>query len=194
MKIQLSTLLLLVALIAVCIVWFTDRHRLTRQLMEQDETRAHRDEQIYLGSVMMGASSGKFELFDRFDFDDVDNQLVHIKNDPKYQQLLTEECVTELLNIYEHQNEIEFVGTMLTGSHDARLDAREALCLLECNDTEQFFEVATSLKGFDNPDFHPELHDPDSVEFKSLHKFISDTIAIKDEMYVKGFEDDPRRK
>lgn len=192
MKIQLSTLLLLVAFIAVCIVWVTDRQRLTRQLLEQKQTRAQRDEQIYLGSVMMAASSGKFKLFDRFDFNDVDDQLVHIKNDPKYQQLLAEECVTELLNIYEHQNEIEIVGTMLTGSHDARLDAREALYLLKCDDTEQFFEIARSLKCFDNPGFHPEIHDPD--EFKSLHKFISDTIAIKDQMYVKGFEDDPRRK
>jgi hypothetical protein len=194
MKLQLSTLLLLVALIAVCIGWFTDRQNLSRQLLKQKQTRAQRDEQIYLGAVMMGASSGKFHLFDRFDFDDVDEGLVHIKNDPKYQQVLAEECVTELLNIYEYQNEIEIVGAMITGSWDARLDAREALGLLNCEQTEQFFEIAKSLDDFGNPQFHPELHDASSDEYKSLHRFISDTIAIKDQMYVKGFENDPRRK
>ena len=139
MKLQLSSLLLLVGLIAVSIGWVTDRQRLSRQLTQQAQNRTQRDEQIYLGSVMMGASSAKFELFDQFDFDDADDELEHIKNEPKYQQLLTEQCVVELLNIYEHQNEIEIVGALITGSHDARLNAREALYLLNCDTTEQFF-------------------------------------------------------
>ena len=194
MKHQLSTLLLLIAIIAVTIGWITDRQRLSHQLVEQKQARAERDEQIYLGSVMMGSSSGKFQLFDRFDFDDVDDELVHIKNDPKYRKLLNEECVTELLNIYEHQNEIEIVGTLITGSWDARLDARNALSLLNCEKTEQFFEIAKSINDFNNPEYHPELHEPTSDEYKSLHRFVSDTIAIKDQMYVHGFENDPRGK
>ena len=102
--------------------------------------------------------------------------------------------VTELLNIYEHQTEIELVGALITGTWDARLDAREALYLLKCDEPERFFEIARLLDEFKNPDYHPELHDSNSEEYESLHRFISDTIAVKDQMYVKGFENDPRGK
>ncbi len=182
MRFQLSTALLLVALLAVSIGWITDRQRLASRITALNESRAQRDEQIYLGSAIFGSSTGKFELLGRFDFDDLHDELAHIKNDPKFHQILTEECVTEFLNIYDHQKEIEIVGAIIIGSFNARLNAREALYLLKCDDVDQFFEIARSLEDFDDPDFYPELHNQNSDQFKSLHKFVSDTIAIKDQM------------
>jgi hypothetical protein len=194
MKLQLSTLLLLVGFVALSVGWLTDRQRLNRQVRELQESREQRDEQIYLGSVMMGSSTGKFDLLDRFDFDDLNDELSHINNDPKFRQVLSEACITELLNIFEHQSEIELVGTMITGSYDARLSAREAIYLLKCENVNQLFETAKSLDEFSSPDFYPAFHDPSSEEYKSLYKFVSDTIAIKDQMYVRGFENGPKGK
>ena len=83
---------------------------------------------------------------------------------------------------------------MITGDWDARLDARNALYLLKCNDTETFFEIARTLEDFENPEYYPQLHDTNSEEFKLLQRFVSDTIAIKDQTFVRGFDDDPRNK
>jgi hypothetical protein len=192
MRIHLSTLLLLVGLVAVSIGWVVDRRNDKMELAELRSSRAARDMQIYLGSAMMVSAGSKFSVFDEFDFNDTHDLFSGLLNDPNYQRVLATVCVTELLNIYEHQEQIELVGTMLTGSYDARLSSREALQLLDCDSTDHFFNIARKLEDFNEPEYYPELHDTNSEEYQSLRLFVDDTIAVQNQMYVDEFDPDPR--
>ena len=83
MKIRLSTLLLLVGLIAACVGWLADRHRLVTDLTRLKESRAVRDDVIFMGAAVMSSSYGQFSLFER-----IEGKLANIKDDADYLSLI----------------------------------------------------------------------------------------------------------
>ena len=187
MKIRLSTLLLLVGLIAACVGWLADRHRLVTDLTRLKESRAVRDDVIFMGAAVMSSSYGQFSLFER-----IEGKLANIKDDADYRRLVEKVCVNELIDIHTYQRQIEIAGKLHSDSWDARLHAREALRHLECDEPDQFLEIARSIRGLRT--YHPRIFENDSNETRKLKQFISDTIAIGDQSYVGGFKNDPRDK
>ena len=92
MKFQLSTLLLSIGLVAVCIGWAINRSDMQRELAELGSDRHERDYRINIGSATYGSVSESLDSAD--DFDDLDV-------DPK---LLNTKLVQRLIELHEHRN------------------------------------------------------------------------------------------
>ncbi len=176
-------MLLVTGIIGVLVGWIVDRQRWRREISELKTVRSIRDEKIYIGASITASASRFFEILDSMEaIPDVPEE------NPRVKELL----VDEFLSIYRNQDAIEFEEGFPNIKIDARCFARDALYHLDCDDSvDQFFTVARSLKWYKEYD---EIHNLSSDQFKSLERFVSDTIAVKDQIYANGFENDPRDK
>jgi len=168
MKFQLSTLLLSIGLVGVCVGWAINRSGMQRELKELRSDRHERDYRIYVGSATFGSVSEVLNSAD--DFGDLDV-------DPK---LLNTKLVQRLIELHEHRDDIEFALSLMVGDCDVRALSRDALHHLKCDTPEDFYRIASTLEYFDPPEHYPELFDTSSDKYKSLCEFLLDTIAVKD--------------
>ena len=67
----------------------------------------------------------------------------------------------------------------MVGDYDVRALSRDALHHLKCDTPEDFYRIASTLEYFVPPEHYPEIFDTSSGQYKSLRKFLLDTIAVK---------------
>ena len=131
MKMQLSTALLSISLIGVCIGWATDRTRWKTELSELSQNRKHREARIYRGASVEARAYGAFDeisgLFSEFD-----------------KKHSNQHMVVRIQDVFKNSADIEFANSEV-GEHshsNGLLIAKKMLASMECDSADEFFEIA----------------------------------------------------
>ena len=157
-------MLLLCGLVCVSTGWIWERHHLKSKLIQQEESCALREEQIFVGSTVYCSVFATVDTLEQLELDD----------DPEHQQYVKTELVSSIIEVYEHQVYIDHIRLF-----DARLLTHRMLRMLDCESTEGFFEMAKSVDSLYNlRGYETEQEDRDK-----LSQYI--TRVILDEEFKK---------
>ena len=168
MKIRLSTMLLVVGLFAVSLGWHTERSRWQndRQLMEFDHQ--DREKRIFSSSAKLAETKSVLAL------------LYRLEDATDHKKFIRSERVIQLMDVVRHQKDIDFAGDFAGREYPsigARSISLNLLNDLSCNDTERFFQIAKSVENFNNEHYYRALYDINSIEHKSLSKFVTKLVG-----------------
>ena len=176
MRIQLSTVFLVIALIAILTGWLVERQKWESERARLMEDSSERDVNLFVGFSTFANTNRSTNIF---------YELSELSDDEEmdYAEFMKTQLVSDLLEIFTHQKELKICSeTRAYANFEARSLSRNVLKQLGCKTTDQFFETATSLEKYSNPSYYPELHDSHSDEHNSLRKHVESAILILDQL------------
>jgi len=163
-KLWLFSALLIIAVIALAIGWIADRRiteRRHRQELE-DVFKVHQQEveDTFIGSYRFREAYQS--ILTARDYRD--------STPTQFEERTDYELVWSMTVLWRYENQIN--QTMDDDSQSAVVLANEILQLLDCSDSNAYFQFAKTLLPDEGDGLFPELHDLLSDEHKSLKNFV----------------------
>ena len=161
MRFRLSSLLLLAAIVALCVGWFTERS-------SREATYAARLERLLNGTRHMIHADRTTVLADYY-FETPDG----------FPGIIREKLAWDICWLWRHEKDIDLAYREASSTYSSKQQAAYALKVLNCSNEDEFFAFARGTDAFEgNEDIFPELFDLDSAEYAALHSFVSHSAKL----------------
>ena len=160
-------MLLIVGMFAVCFGWYTERKRWQDDLKLMESVYHDREEQIFDSVTTFAKTTAVLGILDKLE--GTSDPLKFVQN----------QRVIQLLDVVRRQKDVNFACKLKEDEckPNARSISLQVLSKLECDHTEDFFEIARSIKSFRDLNRYEAVHNTDSLEHKSLKQFVAKLIG-----------------
>lgn len=165
MRYRLSSLLLLAAVVALPVGWYSERSY-------RETASAARLERLLNGTRHMIHADRTTVLADYY-----------FESPDEFPAIIREKLVWDICWLWRHENDVDLSYKEASSAYSAKQQVSYALKVLQCSNESEFFECARKMDAFEgNEDIFPELFDVDSKEFLSLRAFIANSAVLISEV------------